>query len=89
MKVCPKSVCISTVGVRKDLFNRNPNLVPITDFFGSVRPVQLVTEVADIGPLLDVTLVNNATVTTQESIKKKPKKFRYVPPLVNFNTLIR
>ena len=53
LKVCPKRVCISTVGTRTDLFRyiscpsnftqitcrRDPNLVPITDFFGSVRKV--------------------------------------------------
>ncbi|KAJ8928202.1 hypothetical protein NQ314_019265 [Rhamnusium bicolor] len=32
LQVCPKSVCISTVGVRRDLFRRNPDHVPITDF---------------------------------------------------------
>lgn len=41
LKVCPQTACISTVGVRQDLFLRNPNKVPITDFFGSVRPVEL------------------------------------------------
>ncbi|XP_013163170.1 PREDICTED: putative GPI-anchor transamidase [Papilio xuthus] len=39
LAVCPRSACLSTVGVRKDLFNRDPSKVPITDFFGSVRPV--------------------------------------------------
>jgi phosphatidylinositol glycan class K len=41
LAVCPKRVCISTVGVRKDLFSRDPNKVLITDFFGSLRPVEL------------------------------------------------
>jgi phosphatidylinositol glycan class K len=41
LAVCPKRVCISTVGVRKDLFLRDPNKVLITDFFGSLRPVEL------------------------------------------------
>jgi GPI-anchor transamidase subunit K len=39
--VCPKRVCISTVGIRRDLFNRDPYSVPITDFFGSVRPIEI------------------------------------------------
>ncbi|KOB67889.1 Phosphatidylinositol glycan [Operophtera brumata] len=39
LAVCPKSACLSTVGVRRDLFKRDPAKVPITDFFGSVRPV--------------------------------------------------
>lgn len=41
LKVCPKRVCISTVGTRTDLFRRNPDLVPITDFFGSVRKISV------------------------------------------------
>lgn len=41
LAVCPKRVCISTVGVRKDLFSRDPHKVLITDFFGSLRPVEL------------------------------------------------
>ncbi|KAJ4435485.1 hypothetical protein ANN_18101 [Periplaneta americana] len=41
LAVCPKRVCISTVGVRKDLFPRDPHNVLITDFFGSLRPVEL------------------------------------------------
>lgn len=40
LKVCPKRVCISTVGVRKDLYPKDPNNVPITDFFGSIRPTE-------------------------------------------------
>ena len=41
LAVCPKRVCISTVGVRKDLFQRDTSQVPITDFFGAVRRVEL------------------------------------------------
>lgn len=41
--VCPKHVCISTVGIRRDLFSRDPYSVPITDFFGSVRPTEITT----------------------------------------------
>ena len=37
LEVCPKRLCISTVGKRTDLFQRDPNTVPITDFFGSER----------------------------------------------------
>lgn len=44
LTVCPKRVCISTVGVKKDLFPRDPNKVPITDFFGSVRPVEITVD---------------------------------------------
>ncbi len=41
LKVCPKSQCISTVAVRRDLYTRDPENVLITDFFGSVRNVEL------------------------------------------------
>lgn len=40
-KVCPKSQCVSTPGHRTDLFLRDPGSVLITDFFGSVRKVEL------------------------------------------------
>ncbi|KAL4123139.1 hypothetical protein QTP88_015365 [Uroleucon formosanum] len=46
--VCPKQDCISTVGVRVDLFHRDLAKVPITDFFGSVRPVELTFDFLDI-----------------------------------------
>jgi len=46
--VCPKQDCISTVGVRTDLFHRDLTKVPITDFFGSVRPVELTFDFLDI-----------------------------------------
>lgn len=40
--VCPKRLCISSVSVRSDLFQRDPNRVPLTDFFGSVPQVELI-----------------------------------------------
>lgn len=48
LTVCPKRVCISTVGIRKDLYPKDPNKVPITDFFGSVRPVELIRSYPNI-----------------------------------------
>jgi len=48
LKVCPKRVCISTVGTRTDLFKRDPNKVPITDFFGSVRRVEVTDNAVNI-----------------------------------------
>lgn len=48
LKVCPKRACISTVGVRKDLFNRDPDKVLITDFFGGVRPTKILSDPIDI-----------------------------------------
>ncbi|XP_005083688.1 GPI-anchor transamidase [Mesocricetus auratus] len=43
-QVCPKSLCVSTPGHRTDLFQRDPKHVLITDFFGSVRKVEITTE---------------------------------------------
>lgn len=51
LKVCPKHYCLSTVGVRKDLFRRDPDKVPITDFFGSVRPTEVTTNMINVLPV--------------------------------------
>ncbi|KAM6948917.1 GPI-anchor transamidase [Aplochiton taeniatus] len=47
-KVCPKSQCVSTPGHRTDLFLRDPGSVLITDFFGSVRKVEITTETVNL-----------------------------------------
>lgn len=47
-KVCPKSQCVSTPGHRTDLFLRDPGSVLITDFFGSVRKVEITTEAINL-----------------------------------------
>ncbi|XP_036613771.1 GPI-anchor transamidase isoform X2 [Trichosurus vulpecula] len=49
-QVCPKSLCVSTPGHRTDLFQRNPQNVLITDFFGSVRKVEITTETVSLKP---------------------------------------
>ncbi|CAL8145387.1 unnamed protein product [Orchesella dallaii] len=54
LKVCPKWACISTVGVRRDLFRRDPDKVRITDFFGSVRKIQTTTNVFNITNLVSI-----------------------------------
>lgn len=46
--MCPKRVCISTVGVRKDLYPKDPYKVPITDFFGSIRPTEITAGVVNV-----------------------------------------
>jgi len=46
--VCPKRLCISDVGVRKDLFRRKLSESLVTDFFGSVRPVKPLQESENI-----------------------------------------
>lgn len=79
MTVCPKRVCISTVGVRKDLFKRNPHEVPITDFFGSVRPVEVLKHISN-----ETIVLENRTEEKKISITGK---YSYVPPFVNFASL--
>ncbi|KAG7174391.1 GPI-anchor transamidase-like [Homarus americanus] len=48
LQVCPKRVCISTVGVRQDLYQRDPNDVLVTEFFGSVRNVELTSHILEL-----------------------------------------
>ncbi|XP_066143596.1 putative GPI-anchor transamidase [Euwallacea fornicatus] len=79
LKVCPKSACISTVGVRTDLFPRDPKAVPITDFFGSIRPVKLLEAVTKLED------IKMKVRTVDKSVEVNPKKYRYVPPLPTFS----
>ncbi|XP_006811463.1 GPI-anchor transamidase-like, partial [Saccoglossus kowalevskii] len=62
--VCPPSKCISTVGTRTDLFPRDIKMVLITDFFGSVRNVELNTSTISLvkpnKPLKDTTRVKKS-----------------------------
>ncbi|XP_055585847.1 putative GPI-anchor transamidase [Uranotaenia lowii] len=62
LSVCPKRVCISTVGVRKDLYPKDPHKVPITDFFGSIRPTEVTLR------SVNVTL----TIIPEERFERKP-----------------
>ncbi|OWF49867.1 GPI-anchor transamidase-like [Mizuhopecten yessoensis] len=61
LKVCPRSQCSSTVSTRKDLFPRDPDKVLLTDFFGSVRNVELLTDT--------IQLENVTRETTQQCSK--------------------
>lgn len=55
LKVCPERLCVSHVAVRTDLFLRDPDKVPLTDFFGGVRNVELSNEVLNLSDyMLDV-----------------------------------
>jgi len=75
LTVCPKRVCISTVGTRTDLFRRDPYKVPITDFFGSVRRV----EVSD--NFVNVTGSEGISEETSNKNKLGKGKFQYVDQL--------
>ncbi|XP_061587925.1 GPI-anchor transamidase [Cololabis saira] len=92
-KVCPKSQCVSTPGHRTDLFLRDPGSVLITDFFGSVRKIEITMEAVNLtGP---VQAVEESPVTGEankelysyvdqlpvsEIIHQKPKQRDWHPP---------
>ncbi|XP_055380066.1 putative GPI-anchor transamidase [Condylostylus longicornis] len=72
LRVCPKRVCISTVGVRYDLYNRDPSKVPITDFFGSIRPTQIVRD------HINITLINEEDLLEDlHHSHPVPREFNY------------
>uniref|UniRef100_A0A8C7ZIA8 GPI-anchor transamidase n=1 Tax=Oryzias sinensis TaxID=183150 RepID=A0A8C7ZIA8_9TELE len=92
-KVCPRSLCVSTPGHRTDLFLRNPESVLITDFFGSVRKVEITTEVLNLThPIQRVegSPVNGEShrevysyvdqLPVSEIIHQKPKQKDWHPP---------
>lgn len=75
LKVCPKNLCISTVATRTDLFNRDPDKVLLTDFFGSVRNVE---------PLVKTLKLQNKTeFCSKESCsdEKQDIQTEYLEPL--------
>lgn len=73
LAVCPKRVCISTVGVRDDLFLRDTSKVPITDFFGAVRPVRATFgSMVDLDPLLISNFSQQETDSTVYGFVEQP-----------------
>lgn len=92
-KVCPKSQCVSTPGHRTDLFQRDPGSVLITDFFGSVRKVEITTEAVNltdpikpveesavIGEMQDEMHPYIDQLPVSEIIHQKPKQKDWHPP---------
>ncbi|XP_030257851.1 GPI-anchor transamidase [Sparus aurata] len=92
-KVCPKSQCVSTPGHRTDLFLRDPGSVLITDFFGSVRKVEITMETINLtDPIEQVeqSPVNGELqkernsyvdqLPVSEIIHQKPKQRDWHPP---------
>ncbi|XP_026279100.1 putative GPI-anchor transamidase [Frankliniella occidentalis] len=79
LKVCPKRLCISTVGVRRDLFRRNPDKVLITDFFGAVRPVEVVAGMDTNWPLKADGGLQNSSIDTsyKKPLQTSAVKFVY------------
>ena len=79
LQVCPKRLCISTVGKRTDLFPRDPFKVPITDFFGSVRNVELTPEVMNLTDFEDISDKKLEDTKTKEV--KNAIIYEYADPL--------
>ncbi|XP_042899308.2 putative GPI-anchor transamidase [Parasteatoda tepidariorum] len=73
LQVCPKRVCISTVTSRKDLFPASPDKVLLTDFFGSVRNVELTKNLVDLWPM-----PNNTAYSQKKIVTPEPHKWTYV-----------
>ncbi|GFW69491.1 GPI-anchor transamidase [Trichonephila clavipes] len=67
LQVCPKRVCISTVTSRKDLFPAKPEQVLLTDFFGSVRNIELTKSIVDLPSVKE----ENNTIMTDVSTEPK------------------
>ncbi|VDL65402.1 unnamed protein product [Nippostrongylus brasiliensis] len=44
LESCPRRQCLSTVGVRKDVYPKEPSRVRATDFFGSSRIIRHLSE---------------------------------------------
>ena len=74
LQVCPKRVCISTVGVRQDLYKRDPNSVLVTEFFGSVRNIELTDHIMDLPECGGKGKVAFNGSNYQEKEKQEPKK---------------
>ncbi|XP_040422033.1 GPI-anchor transamidase isoform X1 [Cygnus olor] len=70
-QVCPKSLCVSTPGHRTDLFQRDPQNVLITDFFGSVRKVEITTETIS----LDRDLAGFENELPKDELATEPLKY--------------
>uniref|UniRef100_A0A8C7IAF0 GPI-anchor transamidase n=1 Tax=Oncorhynchus kisutch TaxID=8019 RepID=A0A8C7IAF0_ONCKI len=92
-KVCPKSQCVSTPGHRTDLFLRDSGNVLITDFFGSVRKVEITMETINLtAPMVHLAVERPVSELKTESqsyvdqlpvaeiIHQKPKQRDWHPP---------
>ena len=78
-------MCISTVGRRTDLFARDPYTVPITDFFGSVRKVDLSSSIVNVTKSINA---RNEINNDEEVKKTNGEKFVY-PDLFDMDTILK
>jgi len=69
-KCCPKRLCISTVGVREDLYPKNPRKVKVTEFFGGVRNVEITRKTVKLTPRKSF---QNTTLTVKDSPSPLPE----------------
>ena len=89
LEVCPRRLCISTVGKRTDLFGRDPKKVPITDFFGSVRNVELTREVIQLTQSNETTTsleLGNCYAVQDENCENGAKSYEYVAPVFHYGS---
>ena len=84
LQVCPKRLCISTVGKRTDLFARDPFKVPITDFFGSVRNVELSQRTENFSKVIESSSseAEEGEKSPKISSEKSDTKMYSYPPLL-------
>ena len=85
LQVCPKRLCISTVGKRVDLFPRDPSKVPITDFFGSVRNVELTQQIINLTE--NSQPKNNENVIINKKENSETVLYEYQDPLPIFKQM--
>ena len=77
-QVCPPRQCISHVAVRTDLFHRDLDATPITDFFGSVRNIELSTETLRLDDDVDVVAANASSRHDDEKqLPRQRPRFHY------------
>lgn len=75
-EVCPKQKCRSTVTTRTDLFARDPAKVLVTDFFGSVRNVELFPKPANSLKKKDID--GKCTVESCPNEKSNKEQYKYL-----------
>lgn len=74
-------MCISTVGVRKDLYPKDPNDVRITDFFGSIRPTEISTQRVNI--TLATSFEDDVETETVTAVSPNTKKYVFYEQFPN------
>jgi hypothetical protein len=71
-------VCLSTVGRRTDLFARDPARVPVTDFFGSVRRVDVTAAAVNLTAASPPVIRLSPDAEQQPAVSGESGTFRYM-----------